>query len=238
MDELLFRGYTPGVLNQFTMIISLLTQIIPASLLPPMPDMLLEGKFGLWYGKNNSMKDAYWTINTGDRYMDEYAQVMKYNGEEELPERWWPRMGPSPSAHRGGYGGMCHGEENNMLTADDVIELIAEIHGTDGQQFHPLMHDEEDGLWLFVPDLCRSLRAKYFGDEKVNGIDTKHYEAAEDLFDLESAQNLCYCHGVESCATEVEGEDAWDLSSCPQCSLGLMNSQGCQVILVSHWSIL
>ena len=100
------------------------------------------------------------------------------------------------------------------------------------------MHDEEDGLWLFVPDHCRSLRAKYFGDEKVNGIDTKHYEAAEDLFDLESAENLCYCHGVESCATEVEGEDAWDLSSCPQCSLGLMNSQGCQVILVSHWSIL
>ena len=117
-----------------------------------------------------------------------------------------------------------------MFTADDniVIELIAEIHGTDGQQFHPLMHDEEDGLWLFVPDLCRSLRAKYFGDEKVNGIDTKHYEAAEDLFDLKSAENLCYCHGVESCATEVEGEDSWDLSSCPQCSLGLMNSQGCQ----------
>ena len=85
VDELLFRGYSPGVLKQFTMIISLLTQIIPASMLPPMPDMLLEGKFGLWYGKNNSMKDAYWTINTGDRHMNEYAQVMKYNGEEELP---------------------------------------------------------------------------------------------------------------------------------------------------------
>lgn len=83
-----------------------------------------------------------------------------------------------------------------------------------------------------MPDLCRSLRAKYFGDELVNGIETKHYEAAEDLFDLTSAENLCYCHGVESCAAEVEGEDAWDLAACPQCSLGLMNSQGCQVILI------
>ena len=111
VDELLFRGYTPGILNQFTSIISLLTQFIPASMLPPMPDMLLEGKFGLWYGKNNSMKDAYWTINTGDLNREEYAQVIKYNGQETLPEHWWPSMGPSPSAHRGGYGGMCHGQQ-------------------------------------------------------------------------------------------------------------------------------
>ena len=115
VGELLFQGYSPGVLNQFTSIISLLTEIIPASLLPPLPDMLLEGKFGLWYGKNNTMKDAYWTINTGDSNMEEYAEVVKFNGEEMLPERWWPRMGPSPSAHRGGYGGMCHGDIQEEL---------------------------------------------------------------------------------------------------------------------------
>ena len=111
--------------------------------------------------------------------------------------------------------GECVTVRRNVFTSDDycVNEFIAEIHGTDGQQFHPLLQDEEDGLWLFVPDLCRSLKATYFGDEKVNGIETKHYEAAEDLFDLTSAENLCYCHGVESCATEVEGEDTWDLAS-------------------------
>ena len=32
---------------------------------------------------------------------------------------------------------------------------IPEIHGTDGQQFHPLIKDSEDDIWLFTPDLCR-----------------------------------------------------------------------------------
>ena len=124
VDELLFRGYTPGILKQFSSIISLLTEIVPASLLPPMPDMLLEGKFGLWYGKNNTMKDAYWSINTGDLIMEEYAGVTRYNGEAVLPEHWWPHMGPSPSAHRGGYGGMCHGEDEVVCLKNPYMTEI------------------------------------------------------------------------------------------------------------------
>ena len=124
VDELLFRGYTPGILKQFSSIISLLTEIFPASLLPPMPDMLLEGKFGLWYGKNNTMKDAYWSINTGDLIMEEYAGVTRYNGEAVLPEHWWPHMGPSPSAHRGGYGGMCHGEDEVVCLKNPYMTEI------------------------------------------------------------------------------------------------------------------
>ena len=42
----------------------------------------------------------------------------------------------------------------------------------------------------------RSLRVKYFGDVKVNGINTMNFEAAEDLFDLTSPNNMCYCHKV------------------------------------------
>ena len=33
---------------------------------------------------------------------------------------------------------------------------------------------------------------------------------------------------MEQCAKAVEGEDSWDLSDCPQCSLGMFNTQGCQ----------
>ena len=42
----------------------------------------------------------------------------------------------------------------------------------------------------------RSLRVKYFGDVKVNGINTMNFEAAEDLFDLTTPNNMCYCHKV------------------------------------------
>ena len=37
---------------------------------------------------------------------------------------------------------------------------------------------------------------KYFGDVKVNGINTMNFEAAEDLFDLTTPNNMCYCHKV------------------------------------------
>ena len=33
---------------------------------------------------------------------------------------------------------------------------------------------------------------------------------------------------VENCAKPVDGDDRWDLEDCPQCSTGVLNSQGCQ----------
>ena len=87
------------------------------------------------------MANQYYTINTGDRVRERYSQVTRFNGESQLPESWWSPMGPTPSLHRAGYGGMCRG-----------------IHGTDGQQFHPMVKHGED-MWLFTPDLCRSLLA-------------------------------------------------------------------------------
>ena len=84
------------------------------------------------------MANQYYTINTGDRVRERYSQVTRFNGQSQLPESWWSPMGPTPSLHRAGYGGMCRG-----------------IHGTDGQQFHPMVKHGED-MWLFTPDLCRS----------------------------------------------------------------------------------
>ena len=83
------------------------------------------------------MAGQYYRINTGEKVVEKYCQVTRYNGQEKLPANWWGPMGPSPSLHRAGYEGMCRG-----------------IHGTDGQQFHPLLSEGEE-LWLFSPDLCR-----------------------------------------------------------------------------------
>ena len=83
------------------------------------------------------MAHQYYTINTGDQVEEKYCQVTQFNGQERLPANWWSPMGPTPSLHRAGYEGMCRG-----------------IHGTDGQQFHPMLSEGEE-LWLFSPDLCR-----------------------------------------------------------------------------------
>ena len=60
-DQLLFSGYNSGALDFFLEIFS--------DLGLPLPDMLAGGKFGLWYGRNGTMKDQYYNINTGARYI-------------------------------------------------------------------------------------------------------------------------------------------------------------------------
>ena len=41
---------------------------------------------------------------------DKYGQVIKFNGQERLPEAWWSSFGPTPASHRAGYKGMCTGD--------------------------------------------------------------------------------------------------------------------------------
>ena len=144
VKELLFEGYAPGSLTLLMDIYRAIPESI-TSLLPPLPDMLLAGKYGLWYDKNDTLRHNYYTINDGSRALEKYGAVTEFNGEPRMPDQWWGDFGPSPSAHRAGYGGMCK-----------------EIHGTDGQQFHPLLgmpeygySRDKDGLWVFTPDLCR-----------------------------------------------------------------------------------
>ena len=209
-----FDGYTPGVLKLFLdlydSILELLKGLNLDSLLPPLPEILADGKFGLWYGRNNTMAHQYYTINTGDRQRERYSQVSRFNGETKLPANWWTAMGPTPSLHRAGYGGMC-----------------LEIEGTDGQQFHPMVSHGED-MWLFTPDLCRSFRLEYMKDVIVNGITTNHYEVPQSGFSMDNPENLCYCHNAIQCAVAVEGEDKWNISGCSLCKDGLFNTQGCQ----------
>jgi len=207
-DEILFSGYTPPVLKFFLDLWDELSFLGP--LLPPLPDMLASGKFGLWYGMNNTMENQYYTIDTGDKIKDKYASVKRYNGEEKLPSQYWSHFGPTPSVHKAGYGGDC-----------------LEIHGTDGQQFHPLLQDQ-DHVWLFTPDLCRSIKIYYIEDVMVNGIRTRHFENLPEVFNLTLPENLCYCTNVATCAVETPGEDKWDTSECHSCKLGLINSQGCK----------
>ena len=61
----------------------------------------------------------------------------KFNGNKTLPETWWKRFGPTPSAQASGMTGICH-----------------DIYGNDGTQFPPFV-DKEERKWLFVSELCR-----------------------------------------------------------------------------------
>lgn len=67
-----------------------------------------------------------------------------------------------------------------------------EVKGTDGTIYPPHMK-KEDGVWLYVPQLCRSFGAEYKHPSKVSGIRTNHFEVNI------TAPSSCYCRNSEKC---------------------------------------
>jgi hypothetical protein len=115
-----------------------------------LPAQLSNGEFGVFKGKNATKLDSYYTVNNGRYEKHNFLMIEKYNGEETLPESWWPNVGPTPSANDSGVIGVCH-----------------DIYGNDGTQFPPFV-DKEERKWLFVAELCRSIWLDFAEDVEVS----------------------------------------------------------------------
>ena len=77
VEDILFNGYSPGTLQFLLSIYDSLGNL--TNILPPLPDMLAGGKFGLWMGKNDTMVNQYYTINTGDQVQIILKRGLTYN---------------------------------------------------------------------------------------------------------------------------------------------------------------
>lgn len=102
------------------------------------------------------------------------------------------------------------------------------IKGTDGVAF-PSFVDKRYPLWLYVPDLCRSVFADYESETEIKGIKTYRFRANLDLINYEKPENLCFCPLIRRCAkTNASNDQTWDLSACNEvCLRGLLHAQGC-----------
>merc|ERR1719192_1622401 len=81
VDDILFSKYSPGVLR---------------FLAENFPQLGVEANISVF-----SLTSSSWfSINTGALTWERYGQVEKYQGAEELPEAFWPSIGPTPSAHK------------------------------------------------------------------------------------------------------------------------------------------
>merc|ERR1719192_582785 len=88
VDDILFSKYSPGVLR---------------FLAENFPQLGVEANISVF-----SLTSSSWfSINTGALTWERYGQVEKYQGAEELPEAFWPNLGPTPSAHKAGAKGEC-----------------------------------------------------------------------------------------------------------------------------------
>ena len=133
-------------------------------------------------------------------------------GTFRLPDGWWPNFGPTPNADGSGMTGVCH----------DIV-------GTDGLAFSPGI-TEEDTLWLFNDQLCRSIWLTSEGKVDVNGIDALRFTPPASVFSFSNPDNYCYCPDIRECA--VEENDTWNLSSCERCVDGIISLEGCQGVPV------
>jgi len=77
------------------------------------------------------------------------------------------------------------------------------INGTDGSMFHPGINRREN-LYMFSPDLCRSIMAEFKGEEEIHGVKTLHYGPSKMVFagpdENPDNVNFCWPDGkAESC---------------------------------------
>ena len=56
-----------------------------------------DGKFGIFKGKNDTIKDMFYRVNN-DVGSCEFMQILEFNGKASLNDFWWPDVGRTPSA--------------------------------------------------------------------------------------------------------------------------------------------
>merc|ERR1712168_1421271 len=88
------------------------------------------------------------------------------------------------------------------------------INGTDGSMFHPGVHKSED-LYMFSPDLCRSIQAEFKGEETVQGLKTYQFSPPKSVFAApeENPGNADFCY-PDGNATSCLGKGLLRVSKC------------------------
>lgn len=71
------------------------------------------------------------------------------------------------------------------------------INGTDGRGFSPFIK-RSDTLYIFIPDICRSVPLKYESDVDVKGIPAYRFTLPQSAFQnsITNADNKCFFKGV------------------------------------------
>ena len=173
-------------------------QLKSDTLCPALPEPLADCKFGLFKGSNGTKgttTGSYYTINSGKHDRHKFMNIEKFNGDETLPEAWWPFVGPTPSSDAAGVPGVCH-----------------DIYGSDGTQFPPFVEKEET-KWLFVSELCRSIWLDFDTEVEVEDIEAYRYRPPFEVFNMRNPNNYCYCPEFRDCAVASDN-DTWNANDC------------------------
>ena len=197
VDGLIFNGVKPGALQlAFDCFNTTMGTLYPPKLIQ------YDTGFAALNKRNDSAYYEYYSLKTGHTDMSEYYQIDKWGPlqddlyEDLSPARWWTRDGS--------YNGS---NACNMLS------------GSDGQQFPPGIEDD-DKLYVFATDICRSLFAVHKSDEDIDGIPVKRFYVPSEAFQLNTTANIGYCMEYEKdvpwdeCIRTTDDPDILDISDC------------------------
>ena len=113
VDDLLWQGHNPGIMNLFFLVLEIIEDILKAlGINIDIDDFLpvqLSGKsLGFYKGKNQTKLNNYRVINNGEFIKGNYLNIEQLNGNSELPDHWWPNIAPTPSAQDSGIKGILY----------------------------------------------------------------------------------------------------------------------------------
>ncbi|XP_051870323.1 lysosome membrane protein 2-like [Pristis pectinata] len=94
---------------------------------------------------------------------------------------------------------MWKGQKSLSWWASNTSNMI---NGTDGSTFHPLIKKDE-ALYIFAPDICRSLYLMFEKEVKVKGISAYRFTVPKEIFAIDNLsiegfcpERNCYLSGV------------------------------------------
>lgn len=115
------------------------------------------------FGHKNRTHDGLFEVNTGMRRIDRVQRIERWRNARNLP--YW-KAGP------GGVPSACQ-----------------MINGTDGTQASPF-REENDDLYTFSSDICRSVHLQWQGRTSFNGINAYRYGVADSFL---NEIDPCFC---------------------------------------------
>merc|ERR1711860_139208 len=80
--------------------------------------------------------------------------------------------------------------------------------------------EDDDKLYVFATDICRSLFAVHKSDEDIDGIPVKRFYVPSEAFQLNTTANIGYCMEYEKdvpwdeCIRTTDDPDILDISDC------------------------
>lgn len=153
---------------------------LAANYLPDPPGLK---SFGFFTEKNKTQNLASYTMYTGESNPYNLSKISLFNGKDSLGI--WPEP-------KSGVG--------NSDTCN-------KIQGSDGATFNPYINEDET-LWFFNDQLCRSLPLVFDQKVKSGGLPGLRFVPRSDVFKLDFEkypQNACFCQDEDLCSVIGDG---------------------------------